>query len=187
MKKINKNILRKNTVNNIQTNNFFKFNNKNFSDVNIRLRKKRQKTSIISTNSLTNKNLNSNEFSSNDKSKTKSKLQLNTLYESIKSKPQLNIFEINDINSYFNQNGKKIKNNLKLMDIISQAKKSIHKYDIEQKTKKIAQSNLSSKQQDKLSDLKEINNQIELLPLYYMNNIFDFKSKTLVEYNEIKV
>ena len=179
MIKINKNILKKKTFNAIQTNNYFKFNN-------MKPRGKRQRSSIVSSNTLITKNRNSNDFSSNDKSKTKSKLQLSTLYEDIKSKPKLNYFEINDINSYFVQNGKKIRNNLKLLDIIIQAKKTMHKYDIDQKTKKVSQMNLNAEQINKLNDLKEINGHIEALDLFYMNNIFDFKSRTMCENNEIK-
>ena len=179
MIKINKNILKKKTFNAIQTNNYFKFNN-------MKPRGKRQRSSIVSSNTLITKNRNSNDFSSNDKSKTKSKLQLSTLYEDIKSKPKLNYFEINDINSYFVQNGKKIRNNLKLLDIIIQAKKTMHKYDIDQKTKKVSQMNLNAEQINKLNDLKEINGHIEALDLFYINNIFDFKSRTMCENNEIK-
>ena len=179
MIKINKNILKKKTFNAIQTNNYFKFNN-------MKPRGKRQRSSIVSSNTLITKNRNSNDFSSNDKSKTKSKLHLSTLYEDIKSKPKLNYFEINDINSYFVQNGKKIRNNLKLLDIIIQAKKTMHKYDIDQKTKKVSQMNLNAEQINKLNDLKEINGHIEALDLFYMNNIFDFKSRTMCENNEIK-
>ena len=179
MIKVNKNILKKKTFNAIQTNNYFKFNN-------MKPRGKRQRSSIVSSNTLITKNRNSNDFSSNDKSKTKSKLHLSTLYEDIKSKPKLNYFEINDINSYFVQNGKKIRNNLKLLDIIIQAKKTMHKYDIDQKTKKVSQMNLNAEQINKLNDLKEINGHIEALDLFYMNNIFDFKSRTMCENNEIK-
>ena len=179
MIKINKNILKKKTFNAIQTNTYFKFNN-------LKFRSKRQRSSIVSSNTLITKNRNSNDFSSNDKSKTKSKLHLSTLYEDIKSKPKLNYFEINDINSYFVQNGKKIRNNLKLLDIIIQAKKTMHKYDIDQKTKKVSQMNLNAEQINKLNDLKEINGHIEALDLFYMNNIFDFKSRTMCENNEIK-
>ena len=179
MIKINKNILKKKTFNAIQTNNYFKFNN-------MKPRGKRQRSSIVSSNTLITKNRNSNDFSSNDKSKTKSKLHLSTLYEDIKSKPKLNYFEINDINSYFVQNGKKIRNNLKLLDIIIQAKKTMHKDDIDQKTKKVSQMNLNAEQINKLNDLKEINGHIEALDLFYMNNIFDFKSRTMCENNEIK-
>ena len=179
MIKINKNILKKKTFNAIQTNNYFKFNN-------MKPRGKRQRSSIVSSNTLITKNRNSNDFSSNDKSKTKSKLHLSTLYEDIKTKPKLNYFEINDINSYFVQNGKKIRNNLKLLDIIIQAKKTMHKYDIDQKTKKVSQMNLNAEQINKLNDLKEINGHIEALDLFYMNNIFDFKSRTMCENNEIK-
>ena len=149
-------------------------------------RGKRQRSSIVSSNTLITKNRNSNDFSSNDKSKTKSKLQLSTLYEDIKSKPKLNYFEINDINSYFVQNGKKIRNNLKLLDIIIQAKKTMHKYDIDQKTKKVSQMNLNAEQINKLNDLKEINGHIEALDLFYIHNIVDFKSRTMCENNEIK-
>ena len=46
--------------------------------------------------------------------------------------------------------------------------------------------NLNSEQISKLNDLKEINGQIEALDLFYMNNIFDFKSRTMCENNEIK-
>ena len=84
------------------------------------------------------------------------------------------------------QNGKKIRNNLKLLDIIIQAKKTMHKYDIDQKTKKVSQMNLNAEQINKLNDLKEINGHIETLYLFYMNNIFDFKSRTMCENNEIK-
>ena len=185
MVKINKNILKKKTFNNIQTSNYFKFNNTNHSDINIRLRNKRQKSTIKSPNRLSYKNINSNEFSSNDK--TKSKLHLSALYEGIKSKHKLNYFDTKDIETFFTQNGKKIRNNLRLMDIISQVKQSMHKYDIEQKTKKISQSNLTSEQNDKLIQLKDINNQIEMLHIYYMNNIFDCKSRTMCESNQIKV
>ena len=179
MVKINKHILKKKTFN-IQTNNYLKFNN------NTKPRGKRQRSSIASSNTLLTKNRNSNDFSSNDKSKTKSKLHLSTLYEDLKSKPKLNYFEINDINSYFVQNGKKVRNNLKLLEIIIQAKRTMHKYDIDQKTKKVSQMNLNSEQISKLNDLKEINGQIEALDLFYMNNIFDFKSRTMCENNEIK-
>ena len=180
--KINKNILKKKTFNDIQT---FKFNNKNYSDVDIRLQRKRQKTSIAPNNVLTYKNKNSNDFNSNDGSK--SKLKLIKLYEGLKTGNRINYFDIADINSYFSQKGKKIKSNLRLMDIILHAKNSMHKYDIEHKTKKISQTNFTSEQNDKLMHLKDINNQIESLHTYYMNNIFDYKSKILCENNQIKV
>jgi len=44
--------------------------------------------------------------------------------------------DLNDIKTYFNERGKKNRNNLKLMDIISRLKNTISNYDIEQKTKK---------------------------------------------------
>ena len=72
------------------------------------------------------------------------------------------------------------------MDIISQAKKTLLNYDIEQKTKKVAQSNLTSEQTNKLKDLKEINNNIEFLDVHYISSFIDFKSKTLCDNNLIK-
>ena len=154
--------------------------------MNIRNKKNSQK-SIAQYNTLeNNKNINSNDFSSDDKSKSKSKSKLKSLYENIKHKPNINYFELTDINSYFSQNGKKIKNNIRLMDIISQVKKSTHNYDIEQKTKKICQSNLTAKQSEKLYDVREINKLIDHLDVFYMNSLFDFKSKIFYE-NGIKV
>ena len=186
MVKINKNILRQKTFNELSRNNF-KFNTKTSTDLmNIRNKKNSQK-SIAQYNTLeNNKNINSNDFSSDDKSKSKSKSKLKSLYENIKHKPNINYFELTDINSYFSQNGKKIKNNIRLMDIISQVKKSTHNYDIEQKTKKICQSNLTAKQSEKLYDVREINKLIDHLDVFYMNSLFDFKSKIFYE-NGIKV
>ena len=43
------------------------------------------------------------------------------------------------------------------MDIISQVIKTIHNYDIEQKNKKICQSNLTAKQNEKLYNVREVN------------------------------
>ena len=72
------------------------------------------------------------------------------------------------------------------MEIISQAKKIMHRYDIEQKTKKISQMNLNREQIDKLKNLKKINNNIESLDVFFMNTIFDFKSRAMCESSEIK-
>lgn len=188
MIKINKNILKKKTFNNIITKNMFKFNNKLHSEVDIRLRNKKQKTAMGSSNSLIFiNNRNSNDFSSNDKSKTKSKIELTSLYESLKSKHKINNFELNDINSYFSQKGKKIRNNLKLMEIITQVKKNMKDYDIEHKTKKVFQSNLNPEQNERLNQVREINQEIENLGIYYMNSIFDFKSRIHFENNEVKI
>ena len=188
MIKTNKNISKKKTFNNIMAKNMFKFNNKNNSDAEIRLRNKKQKTIIASSNSLSFiNNRNSNDFSSNDKSKTKSKIELSSLYESIKSKHKINNFELKDINSYFSQKGKKIRSSLKLMEIITQVKKNMRDYDIEHKTKKVFQSNLDAEQIERLNQVREINEEIAKLDIYYMNNIFDIKSRTLFENNEIKI
>ena len=184
MIKINKNNLKRKTFNNITINNMFKFNNKNHSDIGIRLKIKKKKTSMASSNSLTFiNNRNSNDFSSNDKSKSIPKIELTNLYETIKSKHKINYFELNDINSYFSQKGKKIRSNLKMMEIITQVKKTINNYDIEHKTKKVFQSNLNAKQNERLNQVREINKKIENLDFYYMNNIFDYKSTTLCENN----
>ena len=156
--KINKNILKKKTYNNIITK----------SDI----KEKKLRTSFASSNSISMK-----DFSSNDK--MKSKIKLNTLYENLRTKPKIDLNDLKEIKSYFNERGKKIRNNLKLMDIISQMKKNINYYDIEQKTKKISQSNLTLKQKEKLQDVKNINDIIENLDIYYMNKFFNFKSKTL--------
>ena len=155
--KINKNILKKKTYNNIITK----------SDI----KEKKLRTSFASSNSISMK-----DFSSNDK--MKSKIKLNTLYENLRTKPKIDLNDLKEIKYYFNERGKKIRNNLKLMDIISQMKKNIN-YDIEQKTKKITQSNLTLKQKEKLQDVKNINDIIENLDTYYMNKFFNFKSKTL--------
>ena len=186
MIKINKNILKKKTFNYTDKNYMFKFKNPNNSDLDLKFREKRGKTFGKSSNSSTNKFRNYKNFDFNDKAKTKTNLQLSTLYESIRVKPKLNNNELKDINTYFIQNGKKIKANFKLMDIISQAKKTLLNYDIEQKTKKVAQSNLTSEQTNKLKDLKEINNNIEFLDVYYISSFIDFKSKTLCDNNLIK-
>ena len=186
MIKINKNILKKKTFNYTDKNYMFKFKNPNNSDLDFKFREKRGKTFGKSSNSSTNKFRNYKNFDFNDKAKTKTNLQLSTLYESIKVKPKLNDNELKDINTYFIQNGKKIKANFKLMDIISQAKKTLLNYDIEQKTKKVAQSNLTSEQTNKLKDLKEINNNIEFLDVHYISSFIDFKSKTLCDNNLIK-
>ena len=186
MVKINKNILRQKTFNELSRNNF-KFNTKTSTDLMKVRNKKNSQKSIAQYNTLeNNKNINSNDFSSDDKSKSKSKSKLKSLYENIKHKPNINYFELTDINSYFSQNGKKIKNNIRLMDIISQVKKSTHNYDIEQKTKKICQSNLTAKQSEKLYDVREINKLIDHLDVFYMNSLFDFKSKIFYE-NGIKI
>ena len=97
----------------------------------------------------------------------------------MRTKPKIDLNDLKEIKSYFNERGKKIRNNLKLMDIISQMKKNINDYDIEQKTKKISQSNLTLKQKEKLQNVKNINDIIENLDIYYMNKFFNFKSKTL--------
>ena len=186
MIKINKNILKKKTFNYTDKNYMFKFKNPNNSDLDFKFREKRGKTFGKSSNSSTNKFRNYKNFDFNDKAKTKTNLQLSTLYESIRVKPKLNDNELKDINTYFIQNGKKIKANFKLMDIISQAKKTLLNYDIEQKTKKVAQSNLTSEQTNKLKDLKEINNNIEFLDVHYISSFIDFKSKTLCDNNLIK-
>ena len=186
MIKINKNILKKKTFNYTDKNYMFKFKNPNNSDLDLKFREKRGKTFGKSSNSSTNKFRNYKNFDFNDKAKTKTNLQLSTLYESIRVKPKLNDNELKDINTYFIQNGKKIKANFKLMDIISQAKKTLLNYDIEQKTKKVAQSNLTSEQTNKLKDLKEINNNIEFLDVHYISSFIDFKSKTLCDNNLIK-
>ena len=156
--KINKNILKKKIYNNIITK----------SDI----KEKKLRTSFASSYSISMK-----DFSSNDK--MKSKIKLNTLYENLRTKPKIDLNDLKEIKSYFNERGKKIWNYLKLMDIISQMKKNINNYDIEQKTKKISQSNLTLKQKEKLQDVKNINDIIENLDIYYMNKFFNFKSKTL--------
>ena len=186
MIKINKNILKKKTFNYTDKNYMFKFKNPNNSDLDLKFREKRGKTFGKQSNYSTNKFRNYKNFDFNDKAKTKTNLQLSTLYESIRVKPKLNDNELKDINTYFIQNGKKIKANFKLMDIISQAKKTLLNYDIEQKTKKVAQSNLTSEQTNKLKDLKEINNNIEFLDVHYISSFIDFKSKTLCDNNLIK-
>ena len=72
------------------------------------------------------------------------------------------------------------------MDIISRLKNTISNYDIEQKTKKITQSNLTFEQKEKLQEIKDINKIMDNLDVHYMTHYFDFKSRLLCENNKIK-
>ena len=186
IKKINKTLMKKKTFNNIRSDHMFKFRNQDNSDLNIRTKEKKEKTLGAFYNPITKKLRKRTDSDNNEKYKIKKNFQINTLYENIKFKPKLNYYELNDINSYFMQKEKKIKANYKLMDIISKAKHSLLKYDIEQKTKKVSQSNLTMEQTSKLKDLKEINNHIEFLDVHYISSFIDFKSKTLCDDNLIK-
>ena len=182
--KINKHILKKRTFNNIMTKNDFKFNPKN-AEIEIKLKDTKVRSSFASSNSISNKNhRNSKEILIKDKKKEKIKLK--NLYENLKIKKIITMNDLNDIKSYFNERGKKIRNNLKLMDIISRLKNTISNYDIEQKTKKITQSNLTFEQKEKLQEIKDINKIMDNLDVHYMTHYFDFKSRLLCENNKIK-
>ena len=184
MVRINKHILKKKTFNNIITKNDFKFNQNNV-DLEIRLKEHKKRSSFASSNSLSNKNQrNSKEIVRNDK--TKSKINLKNLYENLKSKIKVNMNDVKEIKSYFNDKGKTIRDNWRLMDIISKMKNTINNYDIEQKTKKISQSNLNWEQKERLQDVKDINKLMDNLDIYYMTHYFDFKSRIMCENNKIK-
>ena len=184
MVRINKHILKKKTFNNIITKNDFKFNQNNV-DLEIRLKEHKKRSSFASSNSLSNKNQrNSKELVRNDK--TKSKINLKNLYENLKSKIKVNMNDVKGIKSYFNDKGKTIRDNWRLMDIISKMKNTINNYDIEQKTKKISQSNLNWEQKERLQDVKDINKLMDNLDIYYMTHYFDFKSRIMCENNKIK-
>ena len=184
MVRINKHILKKKTFNNIITKNDFKFNQNNV-DLEIRLKEHKKRSSFASSNSLSNKNQrNSKELVRNDR--TKSKINLKNLYENLKSKIKVNMNDVKEIKSYFNDKGKTIRDNWKLMDIISKMKNTINNYDIEQKTKKISQSNLNWEQKERIQDVKDINKLMDNLDIYYMTHYFDFKSRIMCENNKIK-
>ena len=184
MVRINKHILKKKTFNNIITKNDFKFNQNNV-ELEIRLKENKKRSSFASSNSLSNKNYrNSKEVPRNDR--TKSRINLKNLYENLKSKIKVNMNDVKEIKSYFNDKGKTIRDNWKLMDIISKMKNTINNYDIEQKTKKISQSNLTWEQKERLQDVKDINKLMDNLDIYYMNHYFDFKSRIMCENNKIK-
>ena len=182
--KINKHILKKRTFNNIMTKNDFKFNPKN-AEIEIKLKDTKVRSSFASSNSISNKNhRNSKEILIKDKKKEKIKLK--NLYENLKIKKIITMNDLNDIKTYFNERGKNIRNSLKLMDIISRLKNTISNYDIEQKTKKITQSNLTFEQKEKLQEIKDINKIMDNLDVHYMTHYFDFKSRLLCENNKIK-
>lgn len=184
MVRINKHILKKKTFNNIITKNDFKFNQNNV-ELEIRLKEHKKRSSFASSNSLSNKNQrNSKEVVRNDR--TKSKINLKNLYENLRSKIKVNMNDVKEIKSYFNDKGKTIRDNWKLMDIISKMKNTINNYDIEQKTKKISQSNLNWEQKERLQDVKDINKLMDNLDIYYMTHYFDFKSRIMCENNKIK-
>ena len=184
MVRINKHILKKKTFNNIITKNDFKFNQNNV-DLEIRLKDHKKRSSFASSNSLSNKNQrNSKEVVRNDR--TKSKINLKNLYENLKSKIKVNMNDVKEIKSYFNDKGKTIRDNWRLMDIISKMKNTINNYDLEQKTKKISQSNLNWEQKERLQDVKDINKLMDNLDIYYMTHYFDFKSRIMCENNKIK-
>ena len=165
---------------NLKTQNIFTFKRKNpKANTLFQNAKKKSSKTGSQSNSMTQKDRYSKEFHSSEKSK----VQLNSIYDGIKIKPLLNNIELNEIKSYFYQNGKKIRSNLKLMEIILQAKKSLYKYNIEQSIKKITQMNMTSEQNDKLNVVKTINNQIENLDVDYLNSIINIKSKTIYDEN----
>ena len=182
--KINKHILKKRIYNNIMAKNDFKFNHKS-SEIEIRLKDSNLRSSFGSSNSISIKNhINSKEILNKDKKKAK--LKLKNLYENLKSKQKITMNDLNEIKSYFNLRGKKIKNNLKLMEIISRIKNTINNYDIESNTKKIMQSNLTSEQKEKLEEIKDINKIMDNLDVHYMTHFFGFKSRLMYENNKIK-
>ena len=100
------------------------------------------------------------------------------LYENIKDKQKIKGKDVDKINNFIKKSGKKIKSNLKSMDIIIQAKRITDRLDIEKKTKKVFQPHLSYEQLKRLDSVKEINKKLYKLDVDYMNHIFDYKSKT---------
>ena len=99
------------------------------------------------------------------------------LYENIKDKPKIKPNDVDKINNYIKKSGKKLKKNLKSMDLIIQAKRITDRLDIERKTKKVFQPHLSYEQLKRLNSVKEINKELYKLDVDYMNHIFDYKSK----------
>ena len=99
------------------------------------------------------------------------------LYENIKDKPKIKPNDVDKINNYIKKSGKKLKKNLKSMDLIIQAKRITDRLDIERKTKKVFQPHLSYEQLKRLNSVKEINKELYKLDVDYMNHIFYYKSK----------
>ena len=99
------------------------------------------------------------------------------LYENIKDKPKIKPYDVDKINNYIKKSGKKLKKNLKSMDLIIQAKRITDRLDIERKTKKVFQPHLSYEQLKRLNSVKEINKELYKLDVDYMNHIFYYKSK----------